>query len=196
MITINPENCSGCIRCEVNCSFFHTGRVGRSRARVKVVKIEDIGIDYPVICRQCEERYCAKCPESAIEIGPEGQMIVSPTLCTSCGICETLCPIGAIELYDGIPYVCDLCGGKPRCVEQCNMGAINYASEHDQPVSLKVERVADGLPLDAVGHHLLEIGESPVEIADREAQLAQVIQGLPLGRQVGPTFQFDDLIAE
>jgi Fe-S-cluster-containing hydrogenase component 2 len=102
-----------------------------------VVKIEDIGIDYPVICRQCEERYCTKCPESAIEIGPEGQMIVTPTLCTSCGTCETLCPIGAIELYEGIPYVCDLCGGKPRCVEQCNMGAINYESEHDEPASLK-----------------------------------------------------------
>jgi carbon-monoxide dehydrogenase iron sulfur subunit len=137
VIIIDAEKCSGCTRCEVNCSFFHTGRVGRSRARVKVVKIEDLGIDYPVICPQCRERYCARCPESAIEIGPQGQMIVSPTLCTSCGTCQSLCPIGAIELYEGIPYVCDLCGGEPRCVEQCNMGAITYHSETGEPVSLK-----------------------------------------------------------
>jgi carbon-monoxide dehydrogenase iron sulfur subunit len=137
MIRINPEKCTGCIRCEVSCSFFHTGRVGRSRARVKVVKIEELGIDYPVICRQCEERYCARCPESAIEIGGQGQMIISPTLCTACGTCEALCPIGAIELYEDIPYVCDLCGGEPRCVQQCNMGAIEYTPGTEESNSLK-----------------------------------------------------------
>lgn len=142
MIVVDPQKCSGCLRCEVNCSFFHTGSVGRSRARVKVVKIEPIGIDYPVICRQCAERYCARCPESAIQIGPEGQIIISPTLCVSCGTCQTLCPIGAIELYDGIPYVCDLCGGHPRCVEQCNMGAIRYEPRAAEPVSLKGLRAA------------------------------------------------------
>ena len=137
MIRIHPEKCSGCTRCEVNCSFAHTGAVSRSRSRVKVVKIEDAGIDYPVICRQCKERYCIRCPESAIEIGELGQVIVSPTMCVSCGICETLCPVGAIELFDDIPHVCDLCGGAPRCVDQCNMGAIEYIPDLKPPVSLK-----------------------------------------------------------
>ena len=47
MITLDLARCSGCSRCEVNCSFFHSGKIGRSGARIKVVKIEDIGIDYP-----------------------------------------------------------------------------------------------------------------------------------------------------
>jgi Fe-S-cluster-containing hydrogenase component 2 len=61
---------------------------------------------------------------------------VSPTLCDLCGACETLCPIGAIEIYNGIPYVCDLCGGAPRCIEACEMGAITLDSAIHQAVSL------------------------------------------------------------
>lgn len=140
MILIHPERCSGCSRCEVHCSFFHTGQVGRSRARIRVVKMEELGLDYPVVCRQCEERYCTRCPESAIEIGPQGQVIVSPTLCTSCGSCVRLCPIGAIEFYQETPYVCDLCGGEPKCVAACNMGALTYEPEVAEHPSLKARK--------------------------------------------------------
>jgi Fe-S-cluster-containing hydrogenase component 2 len=137
MITLELARCSGCNRCEVNCSFFHSGKIGRSGARIKVVKVEEIGIDYPLVCQQCSERYCTKCPEKAIQIGPLGQVIVSPTLCTACGTCEILCPIGAIELYEEIPLVCDLCGGDPRCVKACTLDAIHYESDLTDAVSLK-----------------------------------------------------------
>jgi carbon-monoxide dehydrogenase iron sulfur subunit len=137
MISLDISKCSGCSRCEVHCSFFHSGKIGRSGARIKVVKIEEIGIDYPVVCQQCRERYCTKCPEKAIEIGSLGQVIVSPTLCTACGTCEIMCPIGAIELYEEIPHVCDLCGGDPRCVKACTLDAVCYAPEVRDSVSLK-----------------------------------------------------------
>jgi Fe-S-cluster-containing hydrogenase component 2 len=137
MITLDLAQCSGCSRCEVNCSFFHSGKIGRSGARIKVVKIEDIGIDYPVVCQQCSERYCTKCPEKAIQIDSLGQIIVSPTLCTACGTCEIMCPIGAIELYEEIPLVCDLCGGDPRCVMACTLDAIHYEPDVPGAVSLK-----------------------------------------------------------
>jgi Fe-S-cluster-containing hydrogenase component 2 len=61
---------------------------------------------------------------------------VSPTLCNLCGACEKLCPIGAIEIYNGIPYVCDLCGGNPRCIAACEMGAISYDPKIKQSISL------------------------------------------------------------
>jgi Fe-S-cluster-containing hydrogenase component 2 len=138
MITLDLAKCSGCSRCEVHCSFFHSGKIGRSGARIKVVKIEDIGIDYPVVCQQCRERYCAKCPEKAIEIGSLGQVVVSPTLCTACGTCEVMCPIGAIELYEEIPLVCDLCGGDPRCIRACTLDAIHFEPDMTEAVNLKV----------------------------------------------------------
>jgi Fe-S-cluster-containing hydrogenase component 2 len=137
MITLELAKCSGCSRCEVHCAFFHSGKVGRSGARIRVVKIEEIGIDYPVVCQHCRERYCTKCPENAIEVGPLGQIIVSPTLCTACGTCEIMCPIGAIELFAEIPYVCDLCGGDPCCVKACTLDAIHFEPEVTGTVSLK-----------------------------------------------------------
>ena len=137
MITLELAKCSGCSRCEVNCSFFHSGKIGRSGARIKVVKIEDIGIDYPIVCQQCRERYCTKCPEKAIQVDSLGQVIVSPTLCTACGTCEILCPIGAIELFEEIPLVCDLCGGDPRCVNACTLDAIHYDPEVTGAIRLK-----------------------------------------------------------
>lgn len=137
MITLELARCSGCSRCEVNCSFFHSEKIGRSGARIKVVKVEEIGIDYPLVCQQCTERYCTKCPEKAIQIGSLGQVIVSPTLCTACGVCEVMCPIGAIELYEGIPLVCDLCGGDPRCVRACTLDAIHYEPDVTDTLSLK-----------------------------------------------------------
>jgi len=90
-----------------------------------------------VVCQHCRERYCTKCPENAIEIGALGQVIVSPTLCTACGTCEIMCPIGAIELYEEIPHVCDLCGGDPRCVKACTLDAIHYEPAVSETVSLK-----------------------------------------------------------
>lgn len=137
MISVDISKCSGCKRCEVNCSFFRTGKTGRSFARIKVIKVEEIGIDYPVLCQLCKERFCTRCPQGAIQIGEMGQIIVSPTLCNGCGTCERSCPIGAIELHQEIPYVCDLCGGDPQCIKECNLGALQFNPEKRDAIHLK-----------------------------------------------------------
>ena len=136
MLIIDPYKCSGCRRCETHCSFFHSGKTGHLGARIKVEKIEILGIDIPVVCHQCREHYCTGCPQNAISVTDRGSIEVSPTLCDLCGACETLCPIGAIEIYNGIPYVCDLCGGTPRCIEACEMGAISLEPDIKQEISL------------------------------------------------------------
>jgi len=136
MLVLDPSKCSGCRRCETQCSFYHTGKVGRSLARIKVVKMEDVGIDFPVFCRLCRERHCMDCPQSAITVGSFGEIVVDPDLCIGCGTCEELCPIGAIELHGEFPYVCDLCHGEPRCVEACTMGALAFTAGKAETVSL------------------------------------------------------------
>ena len=144
MLTIDLEKCSGCSRCEVNCSFFHSGKVGRQGSRIKVVKMEENGIDFPVVCQLCQERYCTKCPESALNIGSHGQVVVTPTLCNACGICENLCPIGAIEMYEEMPHVCDLCGGDPRCLKACTLEAISFEPDQIEKTSLKSFKKGSG----------------------------------------------------
>lgn len=136
MITVDVSKCTGCRRCETACAFHHTGKVDRKLARIKVINIYEKGIDGPVVCSQCEERFCTECPEGAIDIGKDGEIVVTPILCVQCGICEEICPIGAIQLFEGIPYVCDLCGGDPRCVEVCTEDAISFEPEQGKNISL------------------------------------------------------------
>lgn len=126
MIRVELSKCTGCRRCETACAFFHSGRINRQKSRIKVLNLYEIGLDGPILCVQCEERYCLHCPEYAMTLGGQGQVVVSPTVCTLCGVCEKLCPIGAVEIFEDIVYVCDLCGGNPKCVEACTEGAITY----------------------------------------------------------------------
>ncbi|MFX0093350.1 MAG: 4Fe-4S dicluster domain-containing protein [Candidatus Hodarchaeota archaeon] len=136
MIQVDISKCTGCRACETTCSFYHTGKINRSMARIKVTHLYTIGIDSPLICVQCVERYCLDCPENAISVGLQGQVVICPTLCTLCGKCEKRCPIGAIELFNGFVYVCDLCGGTPKCIEACTEEAITYSSNAVEKVSL------------------------------------------------------------
>jgi len=133
LIQVDLEKCTGCKKCEVACAFFHTGKIGNRLARIKVLNLYELGIDGPVACIQCEEKYCLKCPEKALSMGSIGQIIVSPTVCTLCGVCVKACPIGAIEIFGDIVYVCDLCGGKPKCVDACTEGAITFVKGEHGP---------------------------------------------------------------
>jgi carbon-monoxide dehydrogenase iron sulfur subunit len=136
LIKVDLKKCTGCRKCEVACAFFHTGKVGNRLARIKVLNLYERGIDGPVVCIHCEEKYCLNCPEDALILGSLGQVIVSPTVCSLCGVCEKACPIGALEIFDGIVYVCDLCGGTPKCVEACTEKAITYQKNAGKRASL------------------------------------------------------------
>ncbi|UCD57986.1 MAG: 4Fe-4S dicluster domain-containing protein [Candidatus Hydrogenedentota bacterium] len=138
MIRVDIGKCTGCKRCETVCAFFHTGRISNRLARIKVLNLYNTGIDAPIVCVQCSERYCMQCPSNALTIGRFGQVIASPTLCTNCGTCEKNCPIGAIELFNDLVYVCDFCGGEPKCIEACTEGAITRDDQEVEHTSLSV----------------------------------------------------------
>ena len=137
MILVDVSKCTGCRMCETACSFYHSGAVNRHTARIKVVNLYASGIDGPVVCVQCKEQYCTDCPTKAITIGSLGQVIVSPTLCTLCKKCENNCPIGAIEIFNETVYVCDLCGGSPKCIEACTENAITFKPKLKNNISLE-----------------------------------------------------------
>jgi len=124
---IDPQLCAGCRICEMECSYAHEKRFGTAISRIRVCKLEEVGIDYPVVCQQCANAPCvAACPEGALRKTEIGSIEVDFSRCKRCGACVKACPFGAMNLHPvtGIPISCDLCGGHPICVAECPTGAI------------------------------------------------------------------------
>ena len=131
-LLLDLAKCTGCRRCELACSFEHEGAYGSKTARIQVIKLEDLGIDAPIVCRQCENRPCVpSCPTSALTIDEQtGATLVSWEECIGCGICIENCPLGAIHLHptEGKSLICNLCNGNPVCVDACDTQVIRFES--------------------------------------------------------------------
>ena len=58
-----------------------------------------ISIDYTK-CAPCSGFICiGVCPEGVLETGPDNKpILVDVSSCTSCGVCENLCPLKAITV--------------------------------------------------------------------------------------------------
>lgn len=126
-IAVRPERCSGCRTCEVACSFAHYRKFGSSLARVRVSKLEEVGVDCPVLCRQCPDSPCVEvCPTGALVRTPSGAVVLDEEACLKCEACAEACPYGACTLHPeaGYPLICDLCGGDPACVRECPTAAL------------------------------------------------------------------------
>ena len=66
---IDPAKCTGCLQCEMACSYEHTGVINPSKSRIKVFNFEHEGRKVPYTCTQCTEAWCLNsCPVDAIRI--------------------------------------------------------------------------------------------------------------------------------
>jgi carbon-monoxide dehydrogenase iron sulfur subunit len=143
MIHCNTVLCVGCRMCEVACSTFHFGAVSPALSRIRVVKLEAIGIDLAIACMSCEEKPCLECPSEALSVGGSGLIVLERDLCNACETCVEVCPVGAVGFFDEEPLFCDLCGGAAPCIEVCPTGAL---SNRDARVSLAPYLQNEGRP--------------------------------------------------
>ena len=66
---IDPGKCTGCLQCEMACSYEHTGAFNPSRSFIKVFTFHHEGRFAPYTCTQCDEAWCMRaCPVDAISI--------------------------------------------------------------------------------------------------------------------------------
>ena len=126
VIDVYPLLCTGCVECEMICSLVHSGKVKPQESRIKVMKIDEEGINVPVLCQQCEDAPCAKaCPVQAVSRTEEnGAMAINYDKCIGCRACMLVCPFGALSFSETERKVvkCDLCtsiGRDPQCVKYC-----------------------------------------------------------------------------
>jgi len=125
--------CSGCETCQLMCSLENTGAFNPKKSRIKVVPLA-VGITIPITCQQCEDPWCQRaCPEEAIVQHKKlNIVVVDEKKCTGCAACLGACPFG-IMLYDPEKkkaMKCDLCGGKPACVQYCPSKVLVLADHH------------------------------------------------------------------
>ena len=134
-LQLEPEKCTGCLQCEMACSFENEGVFNPSKSRIKVFTFHDEGRSAPYTCTQCEEAWCLKaCPVDAIVVNlATGAKEVIDDKCVGCKVCTLACPFGTINFNQDTGKVvkCDLCGGDPWCAKACPTGAITYVdSDH------------------------------------------------------------------
>ena len=129
-LNIDPGKCTGCLQCEMACSYEHTGAFNPSRSFIKVFTFHDEGRFAPYTCTQCEEAWCQRaCPVDAISVDlTTGAKVIADDKCVGCKVCTIACPFGTVNYSQATGKVvkCDLCGGDPQCVSACPTEAITY----------------------------------------------------------------------
>jgi carbon-monoxide dehydrogenase iron sulfur subunit len=129
VLRIVPEKCTGCMRCELACSYVQTGTFQPSKSVIHVSPLEMHTSYSPYTCVQCDEAWClTACPVEAITISPAGAKIVTADQCVGCKLCTIACPYGTIFYNPDTNKAikCHLCDGQPACAEACPTAAIEY----------------------------------------------------------------------
>ena len=127
---IDPNKCTGCLQCEMACSWENHRSFTIAKSRIKVFSFHEAARFVPYPCTQCDEAWCMMaCPTEAIKLDPvTGAKIVLDPTCVGCKVCTIACPFGTINYVAsrGKVQKCDLCGGAPACAKACPKGAITF----------------------------------------------------------------------
>ncbi|MBI3075450.1 MAG: 4Fe-4S dicluster domain-containing protein [Deltaproteobacteria bacterium] len=131
MLRIHPEKCTGCMQCELACSYVQTGTFQPARSVIRVKVFDEHAGFSPYTCFQCNEAWCmTACPVNAIAINRDTRAkVVLDQACVGCGLCAIACPFGTVFYNPDThkAFKCNLCNGDPACAHACPTGAIEYA---------------------------------------------------------------------
>ncbi len=151
-VFINPEQCIGCLQCEIACAIEHsTSQDGSSaflekptpRKRIHVQPGPVATTAFPNRCRHCDPAPCLEvCPAGAISRDTEaGLVLIDVQRCIGCAMCAVVCPFDVLTFHPlaegpgpetAVAVKCDGCldrvsrGQTPACVEVCKVDALVY----------------------------------------------------------------------
>ena len=144
VLVANGARCTGCQRCEVNCTLLNDGKAMPYISRVKVLRNYYHGNDgkeggifgsfnyTPDTCHQCEDPACLKaCPMGAISVREsDGVRVIDKDKCVGCGACAKACPFGmpTIDPETNKSTKCVACG---FCAANCPCGALKIVKWED-----------------------------------------------------------------
>ena len=150
LLVANRAKCTGCQRCEVNCTLANDGDAHPYMARIRVrqnVNFGDQGPtdDYkhgdgffglwgfkPDTCKQCSDPACVNvCPMKAISADPvTGARVIDEDKCVGCGACVNACPwhMPRVDVEKHKSTKCISCGA---CVAGCPTSALRMIPWED-----------------------------------------------------------------
>ena len=135
-VHVNADVCAGCRYCELICSSRDHGSFNPRAARIRVLRMDEQGIDTPILCRQCKTCPCVDaCPTQAFLRTPTGTVTINPESCVACYRCVNECTEDAVFIppKQGPPLVCDTCRGAPLCVPKCPTQALTLVQDDHPP---------------------------------------------------------------
>ena len=150
LLVANRAKCTGCQRCEINCTLANDGDAHPYMARIRVrqnVNFGDQGPtdDYkhgdgffglwgfkPDTCKQCADPACVNvCPMKAISADPvTGARVIDEDKCVGCGACVNACPwhMPRVDVEKHKSTKCISCGA---CVAGCPTSALRMIPWED-----------------------------------------------------------------
>ena len=145
ILFVDSEKCTGCQLCEIVCSLYQEKVSNPSRARIHIVKWENVGLFIPMICQQCDKPICETvCPMLAMSRDEKtGTLLIDNELCVDCKLYVMFCPLGGVGIDKNRKIIkCDLCDGDPVCVKFCVPGALQFIDSN--AMNLQKKRKAAG----------------------------------------------------
>jgi len=148
-LAVNIDQCTGCMACTLACSYEKAGVFSPPLAHIRVLKLEESGVDAPLVCQQCDDPRCVEaCPiDAMVRDAGSAIVVVDETICDGCGICMVACPYGAIGATSADNkkgrriLKCDLCGGSPACVPWCETKALEYLPSDSEDMARSTEHM-------------------------------------------------------
>ena len=148
-LKLEPEKCTGCLQCEMACSYENEGVFNPAKSRIKVFTFHYEGRFVPYTCTQCDEAWCMHaCPVEAIVVNAAtGAKEILENVCVGCKVCTIACPFGTVNYNQttGKVIKCDLCGGNPACAIYCPTQAITFAPLDGDTWDRMKQRAVDNL---------------------------------------------------
>lgn len=131
ILKYNPQKCTGCLSCQLACSFQRLQLYNPERAAIRV-KIRGLNAPLLTYCRHCVNPPCIEaCKFEAMEM-VNGVVEINQDKCTGCGLCVERCSFNVIFLEAGIAYKCDQCKGEFKCTQVCGTKAITVVERKER----------------------------------------------------------------
>jgi Fe-S-cluster-containing dehydrogenase component len=156
LLIADKNRCTGCQRCEINCTLINDGKIEPFVSRIKVSRNLFFGVVGPKIayakedgqygnlimnpetCRQCKDPACAiACPMKAIVADEKnkGARTVVEEKCIGCGTCTQACPwhLPTVDPETSKSTKCILCG---TCAKGCPTSALKLIPWEEVKITL------------------------------------------------------------